>query len=454
MGKTARKGTECQVDQAAGPRDDRGDAISAPPSGRCSSIATLATLCSALLWAHRLALLPRQGSALPRPVPAVAVPRPASQRDARNLPRVPQIVEDMLACSAPCARLSTRDRAVVVGQLQGACTVTKDAGLCEMTPEQFCAANCGGGQRDMGLWLPDSFGETKVAAAGKHAAERLKVAFHAHLQCSARCASEGVFVEAWGSNATAKATDILRRCGVVHLIGAFELKLLDEVQQALDKLRSQKKKMAALLDRVQLHDSRFQMYLPFAPPFNSRAGMGLSDPVMAVLDAYLTGVAFGIDHLAVMTSHGPNNDQSLHPDNPSFMRLTMNVHTALHDIPASMGTTKFCPCTGEVKSEDMWVTNAAIKMAMLKNKDCLGESYAATFLSRGTVTIYDGATFHGGLANRGRRNRDVLKLDLGSAAFTVKRNYIQHAPRNAKKEVEKYRAAFGPPRFGLPYAGG
>merc|ERR1712232_209485 len=197
-------------------------------------------------------------------------------------------------------------------------------------------------------------------------------------------------------------------------------------------------------------DQRFQLYLPFASPFKDRAALGVNDLVLGVLDRYLAGVEFGIDHVSVLTSSSPNNDQSLHPDVPGFTKLHMSVHSALTDITLEMGPTSFCPCTGEVDDARLWPTSAAIKMTCLKTRNCLGESYAPAFTRRGTISIYDGATFHKGLANRSPQDRHVLKLELGAGDFPARRHYTAKAPKAAKKQVGKFRDALGPPRFGEP----
>merc|ERR1712187_473286 len=215
----------------------------------------------------------------------------------------------------------------------------------------------------------------------------------------------------------------------------------------VEKIRTNEKSVNALLDTVQLHDSRFQVYLPFAAPFNTREALGVGDSVMAVLEAYMIGVDFGIDHVSVLTSESPNSDQSLHPDVPGFTRLQLSVHTALQDITPDMGPTSFCPCTGEVREPEAWPTTSAVKMVALQRRECLAESYAPKMTKRGTVTIYDGATFHKGLANDSGRNRDVLKLELGANDFPVRRNYLEKAPKAGKKQTNKFRAAFGPPRL-------
>merc|ERR1712187_848876 len=128
----------------------------------------------------------------------------------------------------------------------------------------------------MARMLPDTFskGSTPLTKANK---EQLRVAYGKHKDCAAQCARDGVAVEVGLPNATQVAAETLRRCGVVHLVGAYDLALLDKVERAIDKLRASEKSFSALLDTIQLHDSRYQVYLPFTAPFNSREALGVGD---------------------------------------------------------------------------------------------------------------------------------------------------------------------------------
>jgi len=87
-------------------------------------------------------------------------------------------------------------------------------------------------------------------------------------------------------------------------------------------------------------------------------------------------------------------------------------------------------------------------MALLKRGLCLAPGLASKFIKKGTITIYDGATFHQGLENLSGTDRDVLKLEVGADDFPTKRNYIQRAPKVAQEHVWKFRKAFGLPSFG------
>lgn len=360
---------------------------------------------------------------------------------------LPRDVENMFRCSVRCASLAGAELQGVEGELDSACEGTGNVNLCAMTPEQFCAASCGGGQRDMSNWLPKAFGKSshRVVDGGLPV---MRQAFQDHQRCAERCAQEGVAVDAKAPGAATRAADVLGRCGVVQLVGAFEASLFDRVLSAIGKLRKHKAKHDALLDTVQLHDGRYQLYLPYTAPFDSRHALGVNDLVLDVLERYFQSTDFGIDHVSVLTSSSPNANQSLHPDVAGSKRLQMSVHTALLDISSDMGPTFFCPCTGEEGKGVAWAAAASIKMAALKRKDCLAASFVPEFTKRGTVSIYDGATFHKGLANGSGRNRDVLKLELGFADFPYVRQYTESAPAKARAHTDRFRKAFGPPRLG------
>ncbi|CAE7586079.1 unnamed protein product [Symbiodinium natans] len=296
----------------------------------------------------------------------------------------------------------------------------------------------------MATFLPGAFG-AKTAPAP---AEQFAPALQAHHDCADRCVSEGIAVSV--ADGAKKAVDTLQRCGVVQLLGAYDLSELDQFQKAFDQLKSREKAYKKLLDTKQLHDGRYQVYLPFTKPFSSRKTLGVSDLVLEVLRSYFlaSGGSFGIDHVTVLTSSSGSANQSLHPDVHYFKGLSVSVHTALQDVPASMGPTFFCPCTGESLTREDWPPSAAIKMTILKRKDCLAAQFAPSFTARGTVTIYDGAMFHKGLENGSGRDRPVLKLEVAAEEFAERRNYIQLASAAAKKQVRRFREAMGPPYFG------
>mmetsp|Transcript_166147 Transcript_166147/g.533293 ORF Transcript_166147/g.533293 Transcript_166147/m.533293 type:complete len:407 (-) Transcript_166147:49-1269(-) len=272
--------------------------------------------------------------------------------------------------------------------------------------------------------------------------------------CDPECTRDGVLVDAAAVDAEAQALGMLKRCGVVQLKGGYDAELLGRVQRAIDTIAEKKSAYNKLVDRKQLHDGRFQVYLPFRAPFAERAAIGVSDLVLRVLDGYFDGRGFGIDHVSVLTSSSPSGNQSLHPDVPYFKGLTVSVHTALVDVTTEMGPTYFCPCTGEALRREDWPGSAAIKMTILKQKACFGPSFAPSFTSKGTVTIYDGAMFHQGLANGSGKDRPVLKLEVGAEGFPERRNYIQMAPSAGKKQTRLFREALGPPRMGAPLRDG
>jgi len=382
----------------------------------------------------------------------LAAPQPELAPD-----QEPSVPEGLLAdfdCAVRCAGLTASERsAVEVLYRQAGCGSPSDASasaspVCASSVEQLCAGSCGGGQVNMGGWLPSAFGPGARGAAAR--TPELRRAYSEHRRCSARCAEEGVALAVEGppGEVARRAAETLRRCGVVQLLGASDAGLLERAERAVAALRAKKKAYRALLDREQLHDGRYQLYLPFAEPFTSRSVLGASELVLSVLEDYFAGQSFGIDHVSVLTAGSPSGNQSLHPDVAYFKGLAVSVHTALQDITLDMGPTYFCPCTGEALLREEWPASAAIKMALLKSRECLGRAHAPALTPRGTVTIYDGAMFHKGLANGSGRDRHILKLELGALDFPARRNYVGTAPRAAQRQAARFAKAFGPPRMG------
>jgi len=372
-----------------------------------------------------------------------------------SAPALPRGLAADFECATRCAKLTESDRAAV-GALyhQAGCTQSPESAwsspVCSSSIEQLCAGSCGGGKVDMAKWLPDSFGHASQRQPKAAQQSELRKAYAEHEQCAARCAGQGVAVSTEGPQAAVvqEATETLQRCGVVQLLGGADADSLRRVDRAVTALRSKKKAHKALLDQEQLHDGRYQVYLPFVEPFSTASVLGANELVLAVLEAYFASPDFGIDHVSVLTAGSPSGNQSLHPDVPYFKGLAVSVHTALQDISEDMGPTYFCPCTGEALVREEWPTSAAIKMAVLKRKECLGKSHWAKHTPRGTVTIYDGAMFHKGLENGSGRERHILKLEVGASDFPVRRNYIGSAPRAAQKHMARFRQAFGPPKMG------
>lgn len=367
---------------------------------------------------------------------------------------LPGKLESDYNCALRCAELTERDRAAVGALYQQAGCARAPEGswpspVCSSSVEQLCAGSCGGGQVNMAEWLPGAFGRgTARPGAGQRA--QLREAYSEHQKCAERCASEGVAVSAEGPRATVvqEAAEKLRRCGVVQLLGGADPEAFGRAEKAVAALRTRKKAYRALLDREQLHDGRYQVYLPFVEPFSSASVLGANELVLAVLEDYFGGADFGIDHASVLTAGSPSGNQSLHPDVSYFKGLAVSVHTALQDVSEDMGPTYFCPCTGEALVREQWPASAAIKMAVLKQRECLGRPHWPRHTPKGTVTIYDGAMFHKGLANGSGRERHILKLEVGASDFPVKRNYAGSAPRAAQKHVARFRQALGPPRMG------
>eukprot|EP00933_Yihiella_yeosuensis_P015285 TRINITY_DN13392_c0_g1_i1.p1 TRINITY_DN13392_c0_g1~~TRINITY_DN13392_c0_g1_i1.p1 ORF type:complete len:415 (+),score=80.49 TRINITY_DN13392_c0_g1_i1:178-1245(+) len=321
--------------------------------------------------------------------------------------------------------------------------------ICATSPEQICVGACGGGQQDMTTWLPGAFGSGSVDVAQERV-DQFGKQMVAHHKCASSCATQGIAVPANAPDAADRAVKMLQRCGVVQLLDAYDLAALDRFQKYFDQLKTKTKAYNKLLDTVQLHDGRSQVYLPFTAPFNTREAVGVSDLVGRVLEGYfrLGGHGYGIDHVSVLMSAKGSSNQSLHPDVPYFKGLSVSVHTALRDVTRKMGPTFFCPCTGEALVREEWPASAAIKMSILKRRECLASSFVPEFTKRGTVTIYDGAMFHKGLENESDEDRPVLKLEVAAEGFQEIRNYVQQASPAAKKQTKRFRDAFGPPLMG------
>jgi len=355
-------------------------------------------------------------------------------------------------CATRCAGMTDADREKVAEMWRSVGCEQGGPGMhpvCASSLEQLCVGACGGGQQDMPSWLPGTFGKASPGVKKEQWLE-FEAASKAHRSCSAECARQGVTVAADAPDAAQRALQTLQRCGVVQLRGAYASDQLDKFQKAFEKLRAKPDAYKKLLDQKQLHDGRYQVYLPYTAPFNTRQAIGVSDLVLEVLGSYFQagGHGFGIDHVSVLTSASESGNQSLHPDVPYFKGLTVSVHTALRDVSMDMGPTFFCPCTGEALVREEWPSSAAIKMTILKRRDCLASSLAPPMTSRGTVTIYDGAMFHKGLENDSGKDRPVLKLEVGATDFPERRNYIQLASKAAKKQMLRFRSALGPPRMG------
>ncbi|CAE8729073.1 unnamed protein product, partial [Polarella glacialis] len=250
-------------------------------------------------------------------------------------------------CAARCASMPESDRAILENTWRSVGCEEGGPGahpICGSSMEQLCVGACGGGQQDMTTWLPGAFGSRSPGIAEKQIAG-FAADYEAHHACSARCAQEGVSVDAAGPDAAERALETLNRCGVVQLVGAYELTELDRFQRAFDALKSKATAYKKLLDTKQLHDGRSQVYLPFTTPFTSRKALGVGDLVHGVLAKYFrtSGMGFGIDHASVLVSASHSGNQSLHPDVPYFKGLTVSVHTALRDVTTEMGWERSAP---------------------------------------------------------------------------------------------------------------
>lgn len=354
-------------------------------------------------------------------------------------------------CSSRCTRMTAGDRGKIDELKASVGCRANDQGyhvVCASSHEQLCLATCGGGQQDMATYMPGSFGPNSPDTTEAEF-QAFAAAISAHNKCAEECRGERVVVQPSLPRRAQRALQILQKCGFVQLPGAFDLQLLGALQKAVDELVAKHERFQQLHDNKQLHDGRSQVYLPHKPPFTSREAIGANDLVLEVLSGYFGSYkrGFGIDHVTVLTSASGSGNQSLHPDVHYFKGLSVSVHTALVDVTEDMGPTYFCPCTGEMSNPKEWPVSAAIKMTMLRQKECLAAPFHPQLTKKGTITIYDGAMFHKGLANRSPRDRPVLKLEVAGEGFVDVRNYIQGAPAAAQRQVMKFRKSMGPPKF-------
>lgn len=453
MGKravpTERHGTKfppLSGDRAAGGTDNvrqTGTRTSSNPFVKPVAIAVAVALSA--WFAHQAKVATTQGKVSPE-IGAVQEFKDDRIGQVRDMPHD---LRKNWECASRCASMTPGDLQVIDATLrQAGCdpAYPGDHVLCSTTPEQICVGACGGGQQDMSTFLPGAFGSAGANPAGL--TRELEKIHTDYMRCAERCSREGVVVDVSNADAAAEALKTLERCGVVQLAGGYDIERLNDLQLAIDKLDQSKKAYKKLVDRTQLHDGRFQVYLPFKEPFNNRETIGASNLVLSVLEGYFGNPDFGIDHVSILTSESPSGNQSLHPDVPFFRRMAVSVHTALVDVTAEMGPTFFCPCTGELSNRDAWPGSAAIKMTTLLHKACFGSSFAPAFTARGTVTIYDSAMFHMGLANGSGKKRPVLKLEIGAGNVPQRRNYIQGAPPAGQKQTRRFRDALGPPSMG------
>lgn len=394
------------------------------------------------------------GSAVLALVVAIGVYFYSSHSPKSNkLSGAPERLDEFLRCGARCGMLTAADKKgiqdwmITAGCGEGGAHAS-DETVCEASPEQICVTVCTDGQTDMTVWLKETFGPGTPEPSSSRMAGMYK-AYEEHLKCSSSCAAGGVTVNISDSDYVDQASEVLRRCGVVQLAGdAFEKSLLEQIVKGHKALRGQEGRYSALLANNMLRGGRYQVFLPYVKPFSERNAMA-GNHVFPVLQEYFKGHpdGFGFDHVSILSSAKGSENQTLHPDVPYIRRQHLSVHTALYDITYDMGPTFFCPCTGEASADN--VANIAIRMLVLNRKECLGSSYARRFTPQGMVTIYDGVTFHKGLENTSPHERHLLKLEIGSGDFPIRRNYVKPAPPEAKVQTDRFRAAFAAPLLGL-----
>jgi len=170
------------------------------------------------------------------------------------------------------------------------------------------------------------------------------------------------------------------------------------------------------------------------------------DELQQVLDGYAGKANYSLDAFTVLVAAPGAKNQTLHADVPLMRRKLLSVLTALDDVTADMGPTFFCPCSGMASQ---WAAQDAASIAISSltqeaGEICMGSSYAPDVLPKGTVTVYDSATFHKGLENLSEKPRNVLALELVIGGRRPRRAHVSITSDAAQKQTAIFRAKFLP----------
>eukprot|EP00747_Dinoflagellata_sp_TGD_P207727 gnl/TRDRNA2_/TRDRNA2_81264_c0_seq1.p2 gnl/TRDRNA2_/TRDRNA2_81264_c0~~gnl/TRDRNA2_/TRDRNA2_81264_c0_seq1.p2 ORF type:complete len:140 (+),score=15.23 gnl/TRDRNA2_/TRDRNA2_81264_c0_seq1:436-855(+) len=123
-----------------------------------------------------------------------------------------------------------------------------------------------------------------------------------------------------------------------------------------------------------------------------------------------------------------------------------------------MGPTFFCPCTHTIPEENLggMLAAAALKhgghgLGSVGDRRCIGHGYSLKTTPAGTITIYDGSVFHGGLAHTGTTTHDGnrLVLNLNFAAQRREQEQLKFTENMKNKpavqsSISAFRAANPP----------
>jgi len=380
----------------------------------------------------------------------------------------------VLECLARCASLSPKSLKAVAALAEKSSTgpnsknpwrlprelCNASTRHCDVLHEAFCAAlqctvNASG---SLGKWMPLT-DAIKAPQPSAQATSALSTMFQAHEKCATRCASQdylSVEISPGEHDSVILAAEKLTECGVVHLTGhAWPTRTLDMFRQQVSALASMSADEQSGL-AMHLRANRTEFFLPF----DAELAEAISNSTLtSVMQKYLQE-PFALDYVSVLTAiAGISGSQELHSDVAFFPRMSLSAHTALQEITPNMGLTLFCPCSHTISRWHNKTTShsvnsfpldigmaAAVRQAsraISKSiaSPCVGVTYVPKGLAPGTLTIYDGAVLHAGLANSASTDRRVLNINFAAPpGYEVIRNYTSRCSNRVQVETAGWRA--------------
>merc|ERR1719160_1186982 len=96
-----------------------------------------------------------------------------------------------------------------------------------------------------------------------------------------------------------------------------------------------------------LRSGRYEIFLPFEPPYNDKEVGPLRDAFLKeVIRGYFGGGSAVVDYASVIGAlpWGQSQSQGLHSDYKDA-RFSVSAHSALTNVEYTMGGTRFCPCS-------------------------------------------------------------------------------------------------------------
>jgi len=434
-----------------------------------------------------------------------------SSTDAQTV--IPSWKDGMVRCLAHCAALPSKTRVKLEGiainyfqqeNSQGSFAHTpynlpadldaclKKQRACNVYVDTFCARNQCQVQSSGDFLDWQRIAEpTEPPPPSTTVLEHAGSSFDAHFKCAANCASQAYLTVDIGDMTpkgdVSVASAKLKECGLVHLTGeVWPNGVVDEFRRGIAKIQADSRRHAALSAR-HLRANRHELYLPAAYVNVSEVGVPtlkglLGSTVPQLLSEYI-GDGISFDYVNVLEARGRvAGDQDLHSDVPFFHKTSISVHTALVDIVPEMGPTMFCPCTHSVTdweskypadegeqvcradnhscssqglpfAEEVslasLIKSAVKKFGSSSGRQCVGAVYTPEVVRRGTVTVYDGAILHAGLANNGENDRTVLNMNFASPpGYEVAHGYANGQSKHIKRVVAQWRKILNNPLSG------